>query len=232
MLALPLSLARATAVEPSPHVLAVAGMFGLGVDETRRQTIVPPVELRLRGSQIVFITGASGGGKSSLLRLIAQAAAAATPPARVIHFDALPEPQAHPLVDLFPDRSLDDVLRLLSLAGLADAFVMLRKPGELSDGQRYRLRLAQALAAVEAADETSAASPLTVMLADEFGATLDRVTAAVIARNLRKWVSRIAGVCFIAATTHDDLLEALEPDVLIEKGLGSAIEIVERGAQA
>ncbi len=216
-----LQLQVPTAVRPSPRVLQVAGMFGLGLDETRTQTLIPPTELTLAPRQVIFITGASGGGKTSLLRLIAQQASQHAD-LRVIHFDNLPDPPDAPLVDAL-DLPLADTLRLLSVAGLNDAFVMLRRPCELSDGQRYRFRLARTMAAVEA----DISGAMHVVLADEFGAALDRVTAQVIAANIRKWTRRAGTppVCFIAATTHDDLLEALEPDVVIEKGPGSAIEL-------
>jgi hypothetical protein len=127
-------------------------------------------------------------------------------------------------VDCFDGPPLEDVMHTLSLAGLNDAFVMLRRPGELSDGQRYRLRLAQTIAHVET---KASDAPLPVVLADEFGATLDRVTAAVIAHNLRKWVTR-ARCCFIAATTHDDLLEPLRPDVLVYKALGGGVTVMQK----
>jgi ABC-type ATPase with predicted acetyltransferase domain len=210
-------LVRPTAVTPSPRVLAVAGMFGLGVDRTGELVVIPPTTIDLQPGRVVFVTGASGSGKSSLLQLIAQRVPEA------VRFDALPPLPDRPLVDCFAALSLERTLHLLSVAGLSDAFVMLRRPGELSDGQRYRLRLAQAMAVAE-----DVATRPVVVLADEFGATLDRLTAAVLARNVRKWVSRHGGVCFVAATTHDDLLEPFEPDVLIEKHLDGAIEVLAR----
>ena len=228
-----LSLSRDTAVAPSPRVLRVAGMFGLGVEEDRKLTIIPPVTLDLSPRQVIFITGGSGSGKRSLLALI-DAAARLRGDARVIRFDRLPALPDKPLVDCFDDAlpagededaRLAHVLALLSRAGLGDAFVMLRKPAELSDGQRYRLKLAQVMALVDASIDAG----LTIILADEFGATLDRLTASVIARNVRRWTRQCpAPVCFIAATTHDDLLEPLEPDVLVEKHLGERIEIINR----
>ncbi|NJL32372.1 MAG: ATP-binding cassette domain-containing protein [Phycisphaerales bacterium] len=65
-----------TAVEPSPNVCAVAAMFGLGVDERKTLTIIPLTTLNLEPNQVVFITGPSGSGKSSMLRLISSELAA------------------------------------------------------------------------------------------------------------------------------------------------------------
>lgn len=220
-----------TAVTPSPRVCEVAAMFGLGVDERRTLTIVPPTELTLGAGQIIFITGASGGGKTTLLRLIREQLAGRAD-AHIIDFDALGNDTSGggALIEAI-GGTLEVATRRLALAGLNDAFVMLRRVGELSDGQRYRFQLAQAIAEAEntpqAASLNSERGALAVLLADEFTATLDRLTAKVIARNLRKWVSR-ANVCFIAATTHDDLLEHLEPDVLIVQHPGEAMQVVKR----
>jgi ABC-type ATPase with predicted acetyltransferase domain len=54
------------------------------------------------------------------------------------------------------------------------------------------------------------------IFADEFCANLDRVTAAVIAYNIRKFANR-AGVTLILAASHDDILLDLAPDVLVVK---------------
>lgn len=215
-------------VSPSSRVVEVAAMFGLGADQARTVDVLPPTDLILRPGQIVFVTGASGSGKSTLLRLIGEALAD-RPNVTLIDFASLPEPTDAAVVDAVDGAGtgkalpLDQVLRLLSLAGLNDAFVMLRRPSELSDGQRYRFRLARAMAEVESAGDEN----IVVVLADEFGATLDRTTATALSRNLRRWVTPSTKVCFITATTHDDLLEPLAPDVLVEKHLGSGVEVVE-----
>jgi len=209
---------------PSSRVIEVAAMFGLGADQTQTLAVVPPTEIGIRPGQIVFITGASGSGKSTLLRLMDQALAR-DDRVEVIDFARLPESADVAVVDAVDGGKLplDRVLRLLSLAGLNDAFVMLRRPSELSDGQRYRFRLAQAMAGVELAE----AGRWVVVLADEFGATLDRTTAGALSRNIRRWIDQSERVCFVAATTHDDVLEPLGPDVLIEKFLGSGIQVLE-----
>ncbi len=208
-------------------------MFGLGVDETRSMTLIPPTAIDLLPGHVLFVTGPSGSGKSTVLRLIADTLAH-QPEVQAIRFDRLPSLPEQPLVDSLATLcpNLERALHLLSMAGLADAFVMLRSPSQLSDGQRYRFHLAQTMATVEAGPPAL----FHVVLADEFGATLDRLTAAVIARNVRKWTRRLADssrrVCFIAATSHDDLLEPLEPDMLIEKHLGARIDILTRSPNA
>lgn len=230
-LTLSLSLTRPSAVQPSPNVLTVAGMFGLGLDTQRDMTIIAPFSLTLTSGQVVFITGPSGSGKSSLLRLISDALKTQSG-ARAIDLNVLDTriPEHLPLVDTFAHHDLDSSLRFLALAGLSDAFVLLRTPAELSEGQRYRLRLAHALAAADLVT-CEGSDTMVVMLADEFGAALDRLTAAVIARNLSRLVRQRAGLCLVVATTHDDLLESLDPDLLLEKHLGERLDLHLREAR-
>ena len=223
-----------TAVRPSQRVLETASMFGLGVDEQRQLAIVPRCTIPLPHGGVVFVTGPSGGGKTTILNLIAEQCAERGWP--VIRFDDLPPLPDVPLVDVFdgPGVDLARATSLLAMAGLGDAFVMLRCPRQLSDGQRYRLRLAQTIALAEggegeAAGDMGDAAPGAgaIVIADEFGATLDRLTAKNIARSMRRWSQR-TGHTFICATTHDDLLESLDPDVLIYKGLDEGIEVLTR----
>lgn len=204
-----------TAVRPSERVLQTAVMFGLGVDEQRTLQIIPPTIVPLPAGGVVFITGPSGGGKTTVLRAIAEQCAAQH--TDTIAFDAQDELPDVPLVDAFK-LPLEQTTALLALAGLGDAFVMLRRPGELSDGQRYRLRLAQSFHAAQQIGKPC------VILADEYGATLDRLTATIVSEHIRRWISSTPHT-LVCATTHDDLLEPLHPHVLIVKGLGDAIEV-------
>ena len=110
-------------------------------------------------------------------------------------------------------RSTDDAIRILSAAGLNDAYLFLRKPAELSDGQLYRLRIAKLIE-----------SRCRVWVADEFGAVLDRNTAKVVAFNLQKQ-ARSVGATVIVATTHSDLLAELAPNVYIRKGYSAIAAI-------
>ena len=219
-----------THTRPTQRSMQVAVMFGLLLEENSEQQIIPPIQLTLSPGSLVFITGVSGGGKSTLLRMIAEALSQTehapddptdTPSPGLVWSDRLPALPDLALVDALAvpeverddsmdEAALEQVTRWLSLAGLNDAAVMLRRPSQLSEGQRHRLRLAQAFAVAER-QPTS----WSVLLADEFGSTLDRVTANALARSVRRWVTK-TGVCLVAATAHDDLLEALRPDVLVE----------------
>ncbi|MFB0553503.1 MAG: hypothetical protein ACETWQ_09335, partial [Phycisphaerae bacterium] len=87
-------------------------------------------------------------------------------------------------------------------------------PCNLSEGQKYRFRLAMALAARKK-----------FIFADEFCSELDRITAAVISCNVHKFAKR-TGTIFILASSHDDILLDLSPDVLVVKELSGPTEVI------
>ncbi len=171
----------------------VSDLFGLAEEEPPH-AVAEGVTLDVRPGDVVLFTGPSGGGKSSLMREVGRRLGAADVAAM-----ELPDV---PLIDALPGP-VDERLSALAACGLSEARLLLRTPGELSDGQRYRFRTAFALAS----------GARTVML-DEFAAVLDRTLAKVLAFNLRKLASR-SGVGFLCATTHDDLIEDLNPDAIV-----------------
>jgi GNAT superfamily N-acetyltransferase len=112
-------------------------------------------------------------------------------------------------------KNVKEAIEILSLCGLNDAFLFLRKYRELSDGQKYRYRLAKL---VDSKDKG-------VWILDEFCATLDRVMAKIVAFLVQK-VGRRLGKTVVVATTHDDLVEDFQPDVIINKGFEKDIKIL------
>jgi len=179
----------------------VADLFGLS-DEQPPYVVAENLELDVRPGDVVLFTGPSGSGKSSLLRAVSEQLGAMD-----IHSPDLP---AVPLVDALGGpvpRRLD----LLAACGLSEARLMLRTPAELSDGQRYRFRLAYTIQDVVACGSRRNR----FLMADEFAAMLDRTLAKVLAFNVRKMAWR-SGVGVLAATTHEDLVEDLNPDMWVQ----------------
>ena len=166
--------------------------------------------------RVVLFAGPSGGGKSTRLRHLAAAARRAG--WRVHDVARRRLRTGLPAIDQFGrggdgEADLDYAAGHLSRVGLGEAAAMLRLPGELSDGQRWRLRLAVTVHRVMR--EARHGRP-TLLVADEFCAVLDRVSACVVARGLRRTIDRLARVGVpvraAVATSHDDLSAALLPD--------------------
>lgn len=183
---------------PSLHASQVMDHFGIGF-ETGRHVIAESLDLPVKHGDVVAFVGPSGSGKSSLMR------AAAEQLENVVWTDRL-ELSERILVDALP-TPLEDSMALFSACGLSEAQLLLRTPRELSDGQRYRFRLALGLA-----------QQCRWLVADEFTAALDRPLAKVVAFNLRK-VAKRTGCGVLVATTHTDILEDLQPDLLVDCAL-------------
>lgn len=189
-----------TRVARSPRVLEIAEAFGIGLED-KEFVVFDNLSIDVKQGDVVYITGQSGGGKSVLLRELARQMGERGK--SVVNLDDI-EFEDKPLIDQI-GTSTDEAIRLLGSAGISDAYLYVRKPRELSDGQRYRFRLAKAI-------ETGAQ----VWVADEFLAILDRTTAKVIAFSLQK-VSRRAGATVMVATTHTDMVADLAPDLVVDK---------------
>ncbi|MEM2108146.1 MAG: GNAT family N-acetyltransferase [Candidatus Bathyarchaeia archaeon] len=188
------------------RTLAVAEAFGLGVDEAQRFTVLD-TELRIAPTDIVYITGDSGSGKSVLLRALR-----ADLGDEAIDLAEIAVDPDKPIIETV-GATVEEGLELLSRVGLNDAFLFLRTYSQLSDGQKYRYRIAKLIE-----------SGRQWWLMDEFAACLDRDTAKIIAFNLQK-IARQQRKAVIVATTHTDLLEDLRPSVHVHKRFGSEITI-------
>jgi ABC-type lipoprotein export system ATPase subunit len=186
--------------------LVVAEAFGLGIDETQRFKVLD-AELKIGPQDIVYITGDSGSGKSVLLRAIR--ADLGEEAIDLLEVQVDPD---KPLIETV-GATVEQGLDLLSKVGLNDAFLFLRTYSQLSDGQKYRYRIAKL---IESGKQW--------WLMDEFAACLDRDTAKIIAYNLQK-LARQQCKAVIVATTHNDLVEDLKPSVLIRKRFGEEIQI-------
>ena len=205
------SVAKQFEVNPqkSDRVTTVMRMFGVGIDRLKDQRTTHVCTVEVNDGDIVYITGPSGAGKSVLLREMQTA----VPDDEKIIIEQIALPADRPAIDCVGGTGTIDGLLLLSYAGLSDVFCMLNAPANLSEGQKYRFRLACALA-----------SGKKFIFADEFCSNLDRITAGVIAYNVRRFAKH-NGVTFFLASAHEDILADLQPDVLVVKSFAGEAEV-------
>ena len=199
------------APKPTKRVVAVAESFGLGLDKWERFVVYDNVELKIGPKDIVLITGDSGSGKSVLLKALEKDVKEGMNAESINIGDIQPDP-GKPLIETV-GKTVEEGLELLSKVGLNDAFLFLRTFEQLSDGQKYRYRVAKMME-----------SKAQFWIMDEFAATLDRDTARIVAFNVQK-LARQEGKAVLAATTHTDLFEDLKPSVHIHKRFGKEIEV-------
>ncbi len=185
----------------------VMDQFGIDFEQGEHR-IVSEFPLPLHSSEIVLFTGESGSGKSTLLRATQRQLLHLEQ--SVLSLDELNWGEGS-LVDLMAGE-FQQSLSLLAMCGLGEAQLLLRTPQELSDGQRYRFRLAFALA-----------HKPDWIVADEFTATLDRRLARVISSNLRRLAAK-TGTGFLLATTHDDIVNDVAADHHVRASLNGTIE--------
>ncbi|MCP8322399.1 MAG: hypothetical protein H3Z52_15895, partial [archaeon] len=157
-------------------------------------------------------TGESGSGKSVLLKELANKISGIDEFGGVIRDSDLETDKDEILIEGV-GKDTKDALNILSMAGLNEAFLFLRRYKELSDGQRYRYKIAKMLD-----------SKKNTWVMDEFCSTLDRVTAKVVAYCVQK-VARRQGKTVLVATTHDDLFYDLNPTIHIEKRFGHDVHV-------
>ena len=204
------------------------------------------VAVRLAPHRLIFITGPSGAGKTLLLRdLIRRLRTSSAAHVRVAGPDGETGASTGQtdqalgagrdvatLIDALAPLPVSDRLSLLAVSGLNDARVLLRSPQTLSAGQAHRFSIATAIAGLVAPAEadrvpdTSSPPRLGVLCIDEFGSNLDRHTAAALAASVRR-LTRLHPVSAVLVTAHDDLLEALQPDCIVEQHLGQTTTIHE-----
>jgi len=204
---------------PTRRACAVAASLGFALDDslTLPHESLDPASITIPPGSITLLLGPSGAGKSTLLHALAHHHASR---GITIIRPATNLPD-RPAVDLFPSLSIDAALAALSRAGLAEAGCFVRRPSELSDGQRDRLRLALALQHATSAPShhtphSNPDSPAALLILDEFAALLDLHSARAVAFLLRRCIDHASHpIAALIATPRHDLTPWLSPDTAI-----------------
>lgn len=153
------------------------------------------------------MTGPSGSGKSQSINALIDAFGN-------LECSPEPEPIKQPIIDAWPDSEPAKTCERLARVGLADAFSWARCPNELSAGQQARFFLALKLF-----------HPAPLMVADEFCANLDRLTARTVAWAITREIRR-TGKSAILVTSHDDLVADIQPDLHVKIGWTPQPELI------
>jgi energy-coupling factor transporter ATP-binding protein EcfA2 len=192
-------------IDGSARLLEVCLRFGLSTELPARP-IAADLDLDLAPGTITLISGPSGAGKSLLLNAAGRQWPAA------IRAENVPFPSDVAVIDaVAPGQSIDAAMGLLCACGLGEPSSWTRHFHELSEGERYRARLARIISMQRSGD---APTPL---LCDDFAALLHRRVARSLAANLRKLVSR-QRLILVVACNQRDIEEDLAPDRIVRLG--------------
>lgn len=169
-------------------------------------------------------TRASGSGKSTLIWLLKKRIKEVRKTANVtgrlprLRKDCIASlsgefDNSRPLIEQVGSDT-KSAIRILNGVGLTEAHLYVKRPSQISEGQRYRFA---------AALLSDSGKP--VWIADEFAATLDPVTAALVAKGVRK-LAWLSGATVILAAPHvEHFLESLIPSKVVQLGWGGKAEV-------
>lgn len=178
-------------------------IFALTSKKINNRIITPDINFDFEG--VVYITGFSGTGKTSLIKKFKKLYQDYEEPTKPLNEDI-------PIIELV-GKDIEDAIRILGQVGLTEAFIYLTPYKYLSDGQKTRFLLANILMK----------KPKIVVI-DEFLSNVDRITAKSVAYNFQK-ICRKNNINVIVATAHNDLVEALAPDILVNLDFNGVYEV-------
>ncbi len=188
----------------------VMQMFGVDISRLKnhqRKHTCKNLEIKL--GDVLYITGASGAGKSVIFRELYDQFDSESK----IDLDQIELPQDRLVIDCINGKFINS-LRLLSKAGLSDVFDVLNLPSNLSQGQKYRFKIATAIS-----------KNYDVIFADEFCSNLDRLTASAVACKISQFAKKYSKT-LVLASSHDDIIAQLKPDIVIIKYFSAPTQII------
>lgn len=143
---------------------------------------------------ILLILGNSGSGKSTILRLLGD------------NTNKIELDYDKSIISQFPHKSPEEVAELFCGIGLCSVPTWLKKPNELSNGERARFDIA---AQIAFAKEGS------LICIDEFTSVVNRPCAQSMSYALQRYIREHKLIVAIASC-HYDIVEWLQPDYIYD----------------
>ena len=191
-------------VRSSPRTVRLQRDFGVG-EQPASVTIAKDAHIRLGPGRLILLSGPSSSGKSSALSALEAQLAGRCSNVASAAFTA-----DEALIDqVAPHAELAEAASVLNACGLGEAGLWLKPFDALSDGQKFRAKLACAISQ-PANNRVPLHDRQHVVLCDEFCSGLHRRAAKAIAHNLRKLATR-RNLSVVVACAADDLTADLDP---------------------
>lgn len=144
---------------------------------------------------IFLICGRSGSGKSTILRNIAD---------KDVNMPSYDNSRC--VISQFPSLTEEQACDLLSGVGLSSVPIWLRKPNELSNGERARLDVCKSIYDASENGEN-------IVFIDEFTSVVNRDAAKSMSFALQRY-ARQNGMRLVIASCHFDIIDWLQPDYI------------------
>ena len=194
-----------------------------GVDsEHAFSPVLEDFSLQIEPGDVALITGASGSGKSTFLKLLTIERSALRKTLQWSgEFPRFAGNKTGVLNTLFDlSKSLVDqvkiqgnireAIELLNSVGLTEAYLYIKRPSQISDGQKYRFAIAKLCD-----------SEKPIWIADEFVSTLNPEMAAIVAKGIRKVAYKYGATLVLAAPHIHNFVGSLLPNKLIKLKWGA-----------
>lgn len=192
-------------VADSFRVQQVAGMFDVPLAKKAKQSWSVEVPGLGEDWQIGAIVGPSGSGKSTVARHVFGEHL----------FSGHKWPEKKAVVDGFPAKvKIQDLTALLTSVGFSSPPAWLRPYHVLSNGERFRCDLAQAILSAKGHGDGW------LVAFDEFTSLVDRTVAQIGSAAVGKHIRRQPLLRFVAVSCHYDFLEWLGPDWVLDMASG------------
>lgn len=156
--------------------------------------------------KVNVIYGASGSGKSSLLRSLRE---------KLEGEFLLTEPEHDDFIINLVGDDIKEAIEILTYTGLGEGNLFLRKFSQLSEGQKFRMRIALHLYKLKKQKLLSKAHNLFI---DEFGSNLDPSTAKALAKSMCSIVKKLDYINLFVCCNNSDVANTFDYDTLINLG--------------
>jgi ABC-type ATPase with predicted acetyltransferase domain len=180
---------RQTKVDPSFRNESVKGQFDLNISDVV-ETFQGNIDIEDKAWSIGLIVGSSGSGKSSIAKEIFKDG----------YVESFKYNNKSVLDNMPKNKSTEEITKIFNSVGFATVWSWLKPYHVLSNGEKMRVDLAQAIL-----------SDKKEIVFDEFTSVVDRTVAKTASFAISKAVRKL-GKKFVAVACHYDIIEWLEPD--------------------